>query len=107
MLFATNAFMTVAWYGHLKFRDKPIIIVILASWLIALPEYALQVPANRFGYLQFTTAQLKIMQEVISITVFVLFNFLYFKATPTWREGVAFALIVVAVVLAVFPAFMN
>src|SRR5438093_12269279 len=101
LLILSNTFMTLAWCGHLRFRAAPLIITILASWLIALPEYALQVPANRFGYGQFSAAQLKIIQEVISITVFVIFNFLYLKEAPNWRTGLAFALIVGAVFLAV------
>src|SRR5437667_8726325 len=104
LLIASNAFMTVAWYGHLKFRDKPIWLVILASWLIALPEYALQVPANRFGYGQFTAAQLKIIQEVISISVFVVFSYFYLDETPTWRTLTAFLLILAAVFLIVQPS---
>ena len=74
---------------------------IVVSWLIALPEYSLQVPANRWGSAQFTTAQLKIIQEVISIGVFVIFNMFYFGIMPNWRTGLAFALIVAAVVLVV------
>jgi len=99
LLLASNAFMTVAWYGHLRFRAAPLLVTILASWLIALPEYALQVPANRLGYGQFSAAQLKIIQEIISITVFVVFNYFYLREPPTWRTALAFALIVAAVVL--------
>jgi uncharacterized protein (DUF486 family) len=99
LLIASNAFMTVAWYGHLKFRDKPIWLVILASWLIALPEYALQVPANRFGYGEFTATQLKVVQEVISLAVFAVFAWLYFGETPTWRTAAAFLLVIGAVAL--------
>jgi uncharacterized protein (DUF486 family) len=101
LLILSNAFMTLAWYGHLRYRAAPLIGTILASWLIALPEYALQVPANRFGYGQFTAAQLKIIQEVISIGVFVLFSYFYLKETPTWRTGLAFLLILGAVFLVV------
>ena len=71
LLIGSNIFMNFAWYGHLKFRGSPLLTVILVSWLIALPEYALQVPANRLGFGQFTSAQLKILQEVISLSVFV------------------------------------
>jgi hypothetical protein len=74
LLTLSNLFMTAAWYGHLRFRQAPLLIVILLSWLIALPEYSLQVPANRIGYGQFTAPQLKIIQEAISITIFVLFS---------------------------------
>jgi uncharacterized protein len=103
LLILSNLFMTAAWYGHLKFRHAPLLVVILLSWLIALPEYALQVPANRIGYGQFTAPQLKIIQEAISITVFVIFSILYLREVPTWRAGVAFVLIFVAVAIAVYP----
>jgi uncharacterized protein (DUF486 family) len=81
LLLASNTFMTMAWYGHLKYKQTPLIIAIAVSWLIALPEYALQVPANRIGHAQegFSAPQLKIIQEVISISVFVLFSFIYLK----------------------------
>jgi uncharacterized protein (DUF486 family) len=101
LLFASNAFMTIAWYGHLKYRDYSLVAVIIASWLIALPEYALQVPANRIGYRQFSATQLKIIQEAISITVFIIFGYLYLKESPNWRTGLAFLLILAAVALAV------
>jgi uncharacterized protein (DUF486 family) len=104
LLILSNAFMTLAWYGHLRFRSAPLVLAILASWLIALPEYALQVPANRFGYGPFTAAQLKIFQEAISITVFVVFSYFYLKEAPTWRTGLAFVLIFAAVFLVVHPA---
>ena len=106
LLICSNAFMTLAWYGHLKFTSRPLLLTILASWLIALPEYALQVPANRLGYGQFTAGQLKIIQEAISIAVFVIFSFLYLKELPTWRTGLAFALILGAVLLVVQPTFL-
>jgi uncharacterized protein (DUF486 family) len=71
LLVASNVFMTVAWYGHLKhLRAAPLVVAVLVSWLIALAEYALQVPANRIGYGRFTLAQLKVMQEIITMTVF-------------------------------------
>src|SRR5262249_30194162 len=100
LLICSNIFMTVAWYGHLKYKHLPLLLVIVISWLIALPEYALQVPANRIGYGQFTAAQLKIIQEAISVTVFVLFSILYLRESPTWRSGLAMLLIVLAVALA-------
>jgi len=105
LLVCSNAFMTLAWYGHLgsRFRAAPLVSVILVSWLIALPEYALQVPANRLGIKQFSTAQLKIMQEVISISVFVLFNLAYFGHWPRWNEWLAFGLILAAVLAMVYP----
>lgn len=99
LLVGSNAFMTVAWYGHLKHRDAAWYTVILASWLIALPEYALQVPANRLGYGHLSATQLKVIQEAISVGVFVVFAFFYLGEVPTWRTGLAFALIVAAVAL--------
>lgn len=105
LLICSNAFMTLAWYGHLgaRFRAQPLLLVILVSWLIALPEYALQVPANRLGFRQFTTAQLKIIQEVISITIFVLFNLAYFRQSPRWNEWLALLLILAAVLAMLYP----
>jgi uncharacterized protein (DUF486 family) len=91
--------MTIAWYGHLRFRNVPIYFVIPLSWLIALPEYALQVPANRIGSYTFTPTQLKVIQEIISLTVFAIFSFYYFEEAPTWRTVLAFVLIVMAVFL--------
>ncbi len=91
--------MTVAWYGHLKHKDKALLAVILVSWLIALPEYALQVPANRMGSAVLTGTQLKLMQEVITLVVFVVFAWLYLGEKPTWRTAAAFGLIVLAVAL--------
>lgn len=100
LLLLSNTFMTIAWYGHLKFKTAPLIVVILVSWTIALPEYIFQVPANRLGYGQFTATQLKILQEVISISVFLVFGFFYLNEKPTWRTGLAFLLILSAVWLA-------
>lgn len=99
LLIASNAFMTVAWYGHLKHKDKALFAVVLVSWLIALPEYALQVPANRIGSATLTATQLKLMQEVITLTVFVAFAWWYLGEAPTWRTAAAFALMVCAVAL--------
>jgi uncharacterized protein (DUF486 family) len=89
LLSLSNIFMTIAWYGHLKnLAGKPWWIAALISWSIALFEYLLQVPANRIGYTQFSLAQLKIMQEVITLTVFVPFAMLYmdqsFKLDYVW-----------------------
>ena len=100
LLVASNSFMTLAWYGHLKFRDKSLLVIVLASWVIALPEYALQVPANRIGYGFLTATQLKILQEAISLAVFAVFAWLYFGETPTWRTGLAMVLVFAAVALA-------
>jgi uncharacterized protein (DUF486 family) len=101
LLIASNTFMTIAWYGHLRYKSSPLIIAILVSWLIALPEYMFQVPANRLGYGQFTATQLKVIQEAISISVFIVFGYLYLHETPNWRTGLAFLLIIAAVALAV------
>ncbi len=101
LLIASNAFMTIAWYGHLRFKSVPLWSAILVSWLIALPEYAFQVPANRIGYGQFSATQLKIIQEAISVTAFVIFGYFYLKESITWRTGAAFLLILAAVALAV------
>ena len=103
LLFASNVFMTVAWYGHLRFRSAPLWIAILASWGIAFLEYCLQVPANRWGYGRFSAAQLKIAQEVITILVFVVFAWLWLGETPRWNEAVAFGLVLAAVVVVSLP----
>ena len=103
LLILSNTFMTIAWYGHLKYKAAPLILTILASWLIALPEYALQVPANRYGHGQFTAPQLKIIQEAISISMFVVFSVFYLREAPSWRTGLAMVLMLGAVALAVPP----
>ena len=97
LLIASNFFMTVAWYGHLRHKSKALWVVILVSWLIALPEYMLQVPANRWGNATFTAPQLKIIQEAISISMFIFFCILYLREPIRWNYGVAFALIIAAV----------
>ena len=79
LLSLSNIFMTFAWYGHLKYRNAPLFRVILISWLIAFAEYCFQVPANRIGSYEFTTAQLKTIQEVITLVVFSVFSVLYLK----------------------------
>ena len=89
--------MTFAWYGHLKFKDRPLFVVIVASWLIAFAEYCFQVPANRLGHGQFSAAQLKTIQEVITLVVFSVFSVLYLKESLRWNYLVGFALIVGAV----------
>ena len=93
MLMASNVFMTVAWYGHLKFKESPLLLAIVVSWGIALFEYCLAVPANRFGSSVYSAAQLKTMQEVITLLVFAVFSTLYLNEALTWRHGVGFALI--------------
>jgi len=99
LLIASNTFMTIAWYGHLKYKNVALVVTVLASWLIALPEYAFQVPANRLGYGQMSATQLKIIQEVVSLSVFAVFAFLYLGERPTWRSAAAFLLVVAAVAL--------
>ena len=97
LLAVSNIFMTFAWYGHLKFREKPLWIVILVSWLIAFVEYCFMVPANRAGYGQFSGAQLTTNQEVITVVVFCGFSVWYLKEPLKWNYIVGFALIVAAV----------
>jgi uncharacterized protein (DUF486 family) len=97
LLLVSNVFMTFAWYGHLKFKDRPLFLVILVSWLIAFAEYCFQVPANRLGHGQFSAAQLKTMQEVITLIVFSIFSVLYLKEPLKWNYVVGFALIAGAV----------
>jgi uncharacterized protein (DUF486 family) len=97
LLFLSNIFMTLAWYGHLKFKDKPIWLVIVVSWGLALFEYIFQVPANRIGSARFSLAQLKIMQECITIVVFTIVVGLLFRQMPRWNNVVSFLLIVAAV----------
>jgi uncharacterized protein (DUF486 family) len=89
--------MTFAWYGHLKFTQTALWKVILISWGIAFFEYCFQVPANRIGYGQFTASQLKVIQEVITLTVFIFFSVLYLHEPVRWNYLVAFALILCAV----------
>jgi uncharacterized protein (DUF486 family) len=93
LLIGSNAFMTFAWYGHLKFRDRPLWLVILVSWGIALFEYCLAVPANRYGASVYSPAQLKAIQEVITLTVFAIFSVFYLGQKVTLNQGVGFALI--------------
>jgi uncharacterized protein (DUF486 family) len=100
LLLASNAFMTIAWYGHLKFKKAPLIVAILASWGIALFEYMLQVPANRIGYRALSAYQLKIMQEAITLVVFMIFAALWLGEGMQPRFLVSFALIFAAVIVA-------
>jgi len=93
MLVASNVFMTFAWYGHLKFRSTPLLIAIIVSWGIAFFEYCLAVPANRIGRAVYSTAQLKTMQEVITLIVFVGFSWLVLKEPLGWNHFIGFALI--------------
>lgn len=93
LLSLSNVFMTVAWYGHLKYKEVTLWKVILISWGIAFFEYCLQVPANRIGHYQFTAAQLKTMQEVISLSVFAVFSVLYLHESLKWSTVTGFGLI--------------
>jgi uncharacterized protein len=93
MLVASNVFMTLAWYGHLKFTDRPLWIVVLVSWGIALIEYCLAVPANRIGHQIYSAAELKTMQEVITLAVFAVFSVLYLREAITVNHLIGFALI--------------
>ena len=100
LLFISNTFMTIAWYGHLKHRDAPLIKVIVISWLIALAEYAFQVPANRIGYGRFTGYQLKIIQEIITLIVFAGFAAFYLGEPLRWNYALAFLFMICAVAAA-------
>ena len=93
MLFASNVFMTFAWYGHLKFKENPLPMVVLVSWGIAFFEYWLAVPANRWGSAVYSAAQLKTMQEVITLVVFAAFSVLYLGERLNLNHAVGFALI--------------
>ena len=96
LLLASNIFMTFAWYGHLKYKTAPLVVAILASWGIALFEYTLMVPANRWGSAFYTAPQLKGMQEVITLLVFAVFSSTYLDQSLKWNHWAGFALIAVA-----------
>jgi len=93
LLLLSNIFMTFAWYGHLKYKSVPILLVIFISWIIAFFEYCLQVPANRMGHGYFSAAQLKTIQEVITLTVFVFFSMFYLGEPLKWNHVLGFGLI--------------
>ena len=97
LLIISNIFMTIAWYGHLKYKSKPLLLAILASWSIALFEYIFQVPANRIGAQTFTVTQLKIMQECITLVVFTIIAYLLFGQSIRWNHAVSYVLLVGAV----------
>jgi uncharacterized protein (DUF486 family) len=97
LLTISNIFMTFAWYGHLKYRQAPLFKVILISWLIAFFEYCFQVPANRIGSYEFTAAQLKTIQEVITLTVFSFFSVFYLGQPLRWNYLVGFGMMILAV----------
>lgn len=93
LLLGSNVFMTFAWYGHLKFADRPLFLVILISWMIAFAEYCLAVPANRYGHEIYSAAQLKTIQEVITLLVFAGFSVMYLGEKITINHLVGFAMI--------------
>lgn len=97
LLTISNIFMTFAWYGHLKYRQVPLPKVIFISWMIAFAEYCFQVPANRIGSYEFSAAQLKTIQEVITLVVFSVFSILYLRQPMKWNYAVGFAMIAAAV----------
>jgi hypothetical protein len=93
LLLLSNVFMTFAWYGHLKYKSAPLFLAILASWGIAFIEYCLAVPANRIGHGAYSAAELKTVQEVITLIVFAAFSVLYLKEQLSWNHAVGFAFI--------------
>lgn len=97
LLTASNVFMTAAWYGHLRFKNSALWLVVLISWGIAFFEYCLQVPANRIGHSFFSAAQLKMIQEIISLSVFCIFSVVYLKEGLKWNYLAGFALLLAAV----------
>jgi uncharacterized protein (DUF486 family) len=97
LLTISNIFMTFAWYGHLRYKTSPLIMVIFASWGIAFFEYVFQVPANRWGHGQFSAAELKTIQEAITLIVFAAFSALYLKEPFKWNHAVGFVLLALAV----------
>ncbi len=99
LLILSNVFMTFAWYGHLKFKSTALWVVILASWGIAFFEYCLQVPANRIGHEYYSAAQLKGLQEVITLSVFALFSIYYLGENLKWNHVAGFILLLIAGIL--------
>jgi uncharacterized protein len=99
LLIASNVFMTIAWYGHLKHQNQPLLLVIFVSWGIALFEYSLMIPANRMGDRVYSVTQLKVIQEAITMFVFVGFAWLYFGVTPNWRTALAVLFVIAAVLI--------
>lgn len=97
LLVISNIFMTIAWYGHLKYKSSPLFSVIVISWLIAFAEYCFQVPANRIGHYQFSAAQLKTIQEVITLAVFCVFSVVYLNEEIKWNYLVGFCMMIGAV----------
>src|ERR1700689_1649892 len=100
LLICSNIFMTIAWYGHLKYRQTPLFLAILVSWLIAFCEYCFQVPANRIGNGEFTAFQLKTIQEVITFSAFTVFSWWYLGESIKWKQAVSFLFLIGAVMFA-------
>jgi len=100
LLTASNVFMIIAWYGHLRFKELSMVLAIVISWGIAFFEYCIQVPANRIGYKQCSAYQLKIMQECITLVVFIVFIWLMLDEKMTWRYLLSFSLIISAAIVA-------
>lgn len=103
LLTASNVFMTVAWYGHLKYKHAPLWLVVLASWGIAFFEYCLMVPANRWGHGSYSATELKIIQEVVTLVVFSAFAILYLGERVRWNHLAAFVCILAAVAFTFLP----
>ncbi len=103
LLTFSNVFMTFAWYGHLKFKSQPLLLVILASWGIAFFEYVLMVPANRWGNSVYTATQLKIIQEVITLSVFIVFAMFYLGEKIRWNHIAALICVLAAVAFTFLP----
>ncbi|HTR41820.1 MAG TPA: DMT family protein [Pseudomonadales bacterium] len=103
MLTCSNVFMTVAWYGHLKYKSSALWLVIVVSWSIAFFEYCFQVPANRWGNSVYSPFQLKVIQEIITLTVFCIFAYLYFGERFKWNHFAACLCIIGAVIFAFLP----
>jgi uncharacterized protein len=93
LLAISNVFMTLAWYGHLNYKDRPLVLVVLASWGIAFVEYCFAVPANRYGHAVYSAAELKTIQEVITLLVFAAFSVFVLKEPLGWNHAIGFSLI--------------
>jgi uncharacterized protein (DUF486 family) len=93
LLVCSNVFMTLAWYGHLNFKERPLLLVVVVAWGIAFIEYCLAVPANRYGHAVYSAAELKTIQEVVTLVVFAGFSALYLKEPLGWNHAIGFALI--------------
>ena len=96
MLLGSNVFMTFAWYGHLRFKSVPLLLVIVVSWSIAFFEYCLAVPANRWGSGAYSPVQLKTIQEIVTLVVFALFQLLYLGERLAWNHALGFAFLIAA-----------